>query len=112
MNSLFHYLANQHGEESALFRCNEQTMAWLMRYFEDLVIENKLSPLVIEGRCLDGDGRREQKRLSRLAASALHVYLLSCDLHCSRRSWTPAPTRKLTHFEDRNSHNLEPGPFI
>jgi hypothetical protein len=51
MHSLYYLLTDQHREEFAPVRCNEQTVSRLVRYFEDVVTENKLSALVIEGRC-------------------------------------------------------------
>lgn len=112
MNNLFYFLLNQHGDEFAPVRCNERTLTRLMHYFEDVVTENKLSALVIEGRCLNGDARRERERLSKLCAPALHVYLFTCDERCADRTWAHAPATKLTAFEETDSHNLEPGPFI
>ena len=61
MHSLYDVLTAQHREEFAPVRCNEQTVSRLVRYFEDVVTENKLSALVIKGRCLDGDPVRERQ---------------------------------------------------
>jgi len=93
-------------------RCNEQTVSRLVRYFEDVVTENKLSALVIEGRCLSGDPSRERKRLATLAAAARRVYLFSCDSECSGRVWQPEAAFKLTTLEERDYHGIETGPFI
>lgn len=112
MYSLFHFLVNQHGDEFAPVRCNERTLTRLMHYFEDIVIENKLSALVIEGRCLNGDARHERERLAKLCSPARHVYQFSCDPQCGERTWTPSPATKLSAFEERDSHHLESGPFI
>ncbi len=93
-------------------RCNEQTVSRLVRYFEDVVTENRLSALVIEGRCLNGDPTREKKRLATLAASSRRVYLFSCDSECGGREWEPQPAFKLTSLEERDYHSIETGPFI
>jgi diguanylate cyclase (GGDEF)-like protein len=112
MYSLFHFLVNQHGDEFAPVRCNEQTLARLVRYFEDVVIDNKLPALVIKGQCLQGDSNRENKRLAKLCAIASQVYLFSCDAICTQRSWTPLPYPKLTSLQEKRYHDMETAPFI
>lgn len=112
MYSLFYVLANQHSEEFAPVRCNEQTLTRLVRYFEDVVIENKLAALVIEGRCLDGTAPREAERASKLAEKARHLYLFACDRECRTRTWNIDPRANLSVLEEREYHALETGPFI
>jgi len=111
-HSLYYVLTDQHREEFAPVRCNEQTVTRLVRYFEDIVTENKLSALVIEGRCLKGNSTRETQRLTTLAASARRVYHFSCDSECNDRTWSPVATPSLTTLEERNYHDVETGPFI
>lgn len=48
MHSLYHALLVQHPRQLTSVRCAEQTIAQLHRYFEDVVLENNLSALVIE----------------------------------------------------------------
>jgi diguanylate cyclase (GGDEF)-like protein len=48
MNSLYHALLVQHPKQLIPVRCAEQTILQLHRYFEDVVLENSLSSLVIE----------------------------------------------------------------
>lgn len=93
-------------------RCNQQTIKRLVRYFEDLVTENKLPALVIEGRCLDGQASREVERSAKLASAARHLYLFSCDSECATRAWSPPPSGSLTTLEERQYHKTETGPFI
>jgi diguanylate cyclase (GGDEF)-like protein len=112
MYSLFYVLTNQHGEEFAPVRCNEQTLMRLVRYFEDVVIENKLSAMIIEGRCPDGHLARESERQSRLASIARHLYFFSCDHDCQTRTWETRQSGKLTLLEENDYHNIETGPFI
>ena len=112
MNSLFYYLLNQHGDEFVPVRCNERTMTRLVNSFEDVVTENKLSALVIEGKCLSGDARQERERLAQLCASALQVYLFACVEQCPDHTWTPNSSDKLDLFAEEDAHNLEAGPFI
>ena len=112
MHSLFHVLTRQHGEDLAPLRCNEQTVLRLVRYFEDLVTENKLAALVVEGRCLNGHALREPERLVRLAATARRLYLFSCDSNCEARTWSPVTTASVVPIEERQHHELETGPFI
>ncbi|HEY0386258.1 MAG TPA: sensor domain-containing diguanylate cyclase, partial [Pyrinomonadaceae bacterium] len=49
MYSLYQALLSQHPRQLIPVRCAEQTIAQLHRYFEDVVLENNLSALVIEG---------------------------------------------------------------
>ncbi|HLF84770.1 MAG TPA: sensor domain-containing diguanylate cyclase [Blastocatellia bacterium] len=112
MHSLYYVLTDQHREEFAPVRCNEQTVSRLVRYFEDVVTENKLSALVIESRCLSGNPSREINRLSTLAAAARRVYLFSCDSECGERAWHPEAALRLTALEERDYHSIETGPFI
>jgi len=49
MYSLFSSLLAQHSRQLTPVRCAEQTIAQLHHYFEDVVLENKLSALVVEG---------------------------------------------------------------
>ena len=48
MHSLYHALLVQHSRQVNSVRCAEQTIAQLHRYFEDVVLENKLAALVVE----------------------------------------------------------------
>jgi diguanylate cyclase (GGDEF)-like protein len=110
--SLFYVLSSQHGDQFTPVRCNEQTLKRLVRYFEDVVTENKLSAMVLEGRCLDGDAARETERFARLVRTARHVYLFSCGTDCQTRSWSPPERTALTHLGENDYHLIETGPFI
>ena len=112
MYSLFYVATDQHGEEFVPVRCNKETISRLIRYFEDVVIEHKLSALVVEGRCLDGEGPRESERLGRLLSVSRHVYLFSCDRDCPSRSWRVGKARNVTAIEEKDFHGIETGPFI
>ena len=112
MYSLFYALTNQHGDEFAPVWCNEQTIIRLTRYFEDVVTENKLSALVIEGRCLDGQPAREAERLAKLKSAARHLYLFSCDQQCQTRTWNPEESSNVTLLDEKDYHAIETGPFI
>jgi diguanylate cyclase (GGDEF)-like protein len=48
MYSLFHSLLAQHSRQLTPVRCADSTISLLSRYFEDVVLENNLSALVIE----------------------------------------------------------------
>jgi diguanylate cyclase (GGDEF)-like protein len=112
MNSLYDVLVDQHRDEFAPVRCNEGTASRLVRYFEDIVTENKIPALVIEGRCLNGDPFRESGRLSRLVASSRRTYIFCCASGCNARTWEAPPTFKLTDLDEGDSHTIETGPFI
>jgi diguanylate cyclase (GGDEF)-like protein len=112
MYSLYYVLTNQHGDEFAPVRSNEQTVKRLVSYFEDVVTESKLSALVIEGRCLDGDPRREAERLGKLKSAVRHLYLFSCDEGCTTKTWAPEADSNVTVLQEHESHSIETGPFI
>lgn len=112
MHSLFDVLIAQHREEFAPVRCNKQTAARLVRYFEDIVTENKISALIIEGRCLNGDRSRELGRLSRLVTSSRRTYLFCCNTGCNERTWDLQSLFKLTDLDEGDGHTIETGPFI
>jgi diguanylate cyclase (GGDEF)-like protein len=48
MHSLYQALLQQHARQLTPVRCAEQTISQLHRYFEDVVLENNLSALVVE----------------------------------------------------------------
>src|SRR4030095_7651879 len=48
MHSLFDALLAQHARQLTPVRCAHSTISQLHRYFEDVVLENNLSALVIE----------------------------------------------------------------
>ncbi len=112
MYSLFYVLNNQHGEEFAPVRCNEQTLVRLVRYFEDVVTENKLEALMIQGRCPNDPSGRDVERAAKLAAIAHHLYIFSCDRQCKARAWQPEELENVTVLEERDYHKFESGPFI
>ena len=112
MRSLFNVVNNQHRDEFAPIRGNRQTMRWLVRSFEDLVIDNKLSALVVQGRCRDGDAAREAERISRLAATARQLYLFSCEDTCPTHTWLPQASPRITLLEDGAFHSVDTAPFV
>ncbi|HXG64938.1 MAG TPA: sensor domain-containing diguanylate cyclase [Blastocatellia bacterium] len=112
MYSLFYVLANQHTDEFAPVRCNEQTFARLLRYFEDVVTENKLSALVIEGGRLESQASRDGDRLARLVASARHLYFFSSKPGCEAKARSLEHAANLTILEEDPQQQIESGPFI
>jgi diguanylate cyclase (GGDEF)-like protein len=64
MYSLFDALVAQHARQLTPVRCAEQTIAQLHQYFEDVVLENKLSALVVEGFPFASD--RQPRHLARV----------------------------------------------
>jgi diguanylate cyclase (GGDEF)-like protein len=112
MYSLYYVVTDQHADEFAPVGCNRQTLSRLVRYFEDVVVENKLSALVIEGRCLDGDPVRDGERIGKLAKVARHLYLFTCDSRCPQRTWRIGKSAKVTRIEEKDYHSIETGPFV
>jgi diguanylate cyclase (GGDEF)-like protein len=64
MYSLFNALLAQHTRQLKPVRCAHSTIAQLHRYFEDVVLENNLSALVIES--LAPIGKRSPREIARL----------------------------------------------
>ena len=64
MHSLFNALLAQHARQLTPVRCAHSTIAQLHRYFEDVVLENNLTALVIEG--LPIAGKRSARELTRM----------------------------------------------
>ena len=64
MYSLYHSLLTQHSRQVTPVRCAEQTIAQLHRYFEDVVLENNLSALVVES--LPFAANRSQRDFARV----------------------------------------------
>lgn len=112
MYSLYYAVTHQHVEEFSPVRCNEQTLMRLVRYFEDIVTENKLSALIIEGRFLDGHLSRETERISRILESSRALYLFSCEKECHQRSFSSENFPNMTLIEEKLYHDFETGPFI
>lgn len=64
MHSLFNALLAQHARQLTTVRCAHSTIAQLHRYFEEVVLENNLSALVVEG--LPTAGKRSARELARM----------------------------------------------
>jgi diguanylate cyclase (GGDEF)-like protein len=111
MESLFQVLAIQHGDEFAPFRCNAQTLERLVRYFEDVVIENRLHALVIEGRRFASDARRETDRLKKLCRHARRVYLFA-EPPATEPPWLPEPIAKLSLINEKQNPPTDAEQFI
>ncbi len=77
MYSLYHSLIAQHSRQLTPVRCADSTISLLSRYFEDVVLENNLTALVIES--LPTSRARlpsEIVRLEELGAVALSSFLM------------------------------------
>ncbi len=64
MYSLYHSLLAQHSRQLTPVSCASSTIAQLQRYFEDVVLENKLGALVVES--LPAAARRPQRDVTRI----------------------------------------------
>src|SRR5438132_4068952 len=68
MSSLYKALVAQHARQLRPVRCAYSTITQLHRYFEDVVLENNLNALVIEGLPLSARRNvREKARVRQLA---------------------------------------------
>lgn len=77
MYSLYHALLDQHSRQLTPVRCAEHTISQLHRYLEDIVLENNLSPLVVEGFPLvTKRSAREQLRLREIGGAAQSSFFL------------------------------------
>lgn len=80
MYSLYHSLLAQHSRQLTSVRCAEHTTSQLHRYLEDVVLENKLSALVVESLPpVTRRSAREQARLRELGSIAQSSFFLVGD---------------------------------
>lgn len=78
MYSLYHSLLAQHARQLTPLRCAKSTIAQLHRYFEEVVLDNGLSALVIESLPkVEERSVRETNRVRDLARSASNVFLFA-----------------------------------
>ncbi len=76
MHSLYHSLLAQHHKQLTPIRCADSTIAQLHRYFEEVVLENNLSALVIESLPVSSSRSvREVARVKDLARVAQNTFL-------------------------------------
>lgn len=76
MYSLYHSLLAQHPRQLSPLRCGPSTIAQLHRYFEDVVLENNLSPLMIQSfRGAMERPARELIRIKELVNTAFRFFL-------------------------------------
>jgi diguanylate cyclase (GGDEF)-like protein len=75
MHSLYHAVLAQHARQLLPVRCAEQTIAQLHHYFEDVVLENNLSALVIESLPAAKERPlREVARVRAIGRAARHAF--------------------------------------
>ena len=75
MHSLYHALLAQHSRQVTPVRCARQTIAQLHTYFEDVVLENNLSALVVESLpAMSERPLREIARVREVGRAALHSF--------------------------------------
>jgi diguanylate cyclase (GGDEF)-like protein len=75
MHSLYDALLTQHGRQLRPVRCAYSTITQLHRYFEDVVLENNLTALVIEGLPFSvRRSAREKARARELARAGRHAF--------------------------------------
>jgi diguanylate cyclase (GGDEF)-like protein len=78
MYSLYHSLLAQHPRQLTPIRCSVPTIARLQTYFEDVVLENGLSSLVVESMPTVADRTsREIVRVKRIVDAAENVVLFA-----------------------------------
>ena len=76
MYSLYHSLLAQHPRQLTPLRCARSTIAQLHRYFEDVVLENNLSALIVESLPTSAERPvRDAARLHELDATASNLFL-------------------------------------
>lgn len=75
MHSLYDVLISQHSRQLMPVRCASSTIVQLQRYFEDVVLENNLSALVIEALPLSlKRSTREKARIRELARAGRRAF--------------------------------------
>src|SRR4051812_30422373 len=104
--SLYALLMSQHPRQLVPMRCQAPLLARLTRYFEDLVVENNVKALVIQGRCLDGARRVEKPRFCRFASATRYHYMFACASNCPNRTWSVPMFPKSMTFEEHDFHEF------
>ncbi|HEX7174689.1 MAG TPA: sensor domain-containing diguanylate cyclase [Pyrinomonadaceae bacterium] len=75
MLTLYDALLAQHPRQLTPVRCAEQTIAQLHRYFEDVVLENNLAALVVEGLPFAAErSLRDWERVREVGRAARHAF--------------------------------------
>lgn len=75
MHSLYDVLLAQHSRQVTPVRCAYSTIVQLHRYFEDVVLENSLSALIIESLPLSAKrSAREKARVRHLARGGRRAF--------------------------------------
>jgi diguanylate cyclase (GGDEF)-like protein len=110
--SLYSLLVSQHPDQLVPMRCRAPLLGRLVRYFEDLVVENNLRALVVQGRCVDGSDVVERRRFCRLSTAARYHYVFTCGPNCPSRTWSVPTFPNSTIFEHRDFHEFDTGPFL
>src|ERR687894_3188132 len=91
MLSLYNALLAQHPRQLTPVRCAEQTIAQLHRYFEDVVLENNLAALVVEGLPFAAErSLRDRERVREVGRAARHAFFFVSpddDLHSRPPQW-------------------------
>jgi diguanylate cyclase (GGDEF)-like protein len=76
MHSLYHSLLAQHPRQLTPLRCASSTIAQLHRYFEEVVLENSLSAVVVESLPkVEDRSVRETSRVRKLVQAGKNVFL-------------------------------------
>ncbi len=75
MLSLHHALLSQHARQLTSLRCAEQTITQILHYFEDVVLENNLSALVVESLPRVAERpMRDVARVREIGRAARHAF--------------------------------------
>jgi diguanylate cyclase (GGDEF)-like protein len=109
MYSLYHSLLARHPRQLTPVGCAPSTIAQLHRYFEDVVLENNLEPLIVE--CLPTLGERSNREITRVrklvqAARKVFLFVTSEDALADRKL-TATENKEPVVLEGIASDNLQ-----
>jgi len=109
MYSLYHSLLARHPRQLTSFRCAPTTIAQLHRYFEEVVLENNLEPLIVEFLPTVAErSRREIRRVRKLVQAARKVFLfVTTDDALADRKLTASENKEPMVVERIASDNLQ-----
>jgi len=109
MYSLYHSLLARHPRQLTPFRCAPSTIAQLHRYFEEVVLENNLEPLIVEFLPTVAErSRREIRRVRKLVQAARKVFLfVTTDDALADRKLTASENKEPMVVERIASDNLQ-----
>ena len=112
MHSLYDVLLKQHGRQLMPVRCAYSTIIQLHRYFEDVVLENNLSALVIESLPLpQSDLRAKGRAIRELAEDGRRAFFFVHQADTLKEMvtamWAPSQSSRPSSFPRLTAQHVD-----